>query len=80
MRLADLNGADCAADEQEGRRQRHLRFIEALAEEMHCQVQDVSALYEEVLASLSSAKVEDYVPIFVCRRVRRILSGSRVSF
>lgn len=79
MHLADLKGAQSTPDAQDGDCQRHLRFIESLAEEIHCQVQDIAPLYEEVLASLSGVKVEDYVPIFVCRRVRRILSGRRVS-
>lgn len=80
MRLADLKEKHSIADEQDGDYQRHLRFIESLAEEIHCQVQDIAPLYEEVLASLSGAKVEEYVPIFVCRRVKRILSGRRISF
>jgi len=60
-------------------RLRHVRFIETLADELHRSVQEVVPLYEEVLESLSDAKVADYVPIFVCRRVRHILSGVRGS-
>ena len=59
--------------------QRHVRFIESLAEEMHRTVQEIVPLYEEVLHSLADAKVGDYVPIFVCRRVKRILSRPRIS-
>ena len=79
MRLTDVNVTRSDNDGEDGEHQRHLRFIESLAEENHCQVQDIVPLYEEVLASLSGVKVADYVPIFVCRRVKRILSGRRVS-
>ena len=64
---------------EDGGLQRHVRFIESLAEEMHRSVQEIVPLYEEVLESLADAKVGDYVPIFVCRRLKRILSRPRIS-
>jgi hypothetical protein len=57
--------------------ERHVRFIGSLAEEMQRTVQEIMPLYEEVLESLADARVSDYVPIFVCRRVKKILSRSR---
>lgn len=59
--------------------QRHAHVIASLADELQRSVQEIMPLYEEVLESLSDAKVGDYVPIFVCRRVKGILSGSRIS-
>ncbi|HYD62379.1 MAG TPA: DUF3562 domain-containing protein [Noviherbaspirillum sp.] len=59
--------------------ERHVRFIESLAEEMQRTVQEIVPLYEEVLESFADARVSDYVPIFVCRRVKRILSRSGIS-
>lgn len=57
-------------------RKRHIRFLESLAEEMQCSVEDITSLYQEVLDALAAeALVNDYLPIFVCRRVKRILSG-----
>jgi hypothetical protein len=58
-------------------RKRHACFIESLAEEMQRSVDDIVPLYQEVLEALAAeALVNDYLPIFVYRRVKRILSGS----
>ncbi|RZI42995.1 DUF3562 domain-containing protein [Herbaspirillum sp. HC18] len=55
--------------------EKHVRFIESLAEEMQRSVEDIVPLYEEVLESLAgNVQVNDYLPIFVCKRVKRILS------
>lgn len=79
MHLADLNDPHPASDDHDGDYVRHVRCIETLAEELHCQAQDIAPLYEEVLTSLSGARITDYVPIFVCLRVKRILSRRHVS-
>lgn len=56
--------------------QRHLRFIESIAEEMQRSMQEIAPLYEEVLEALSvNAQINDYLPIFVSKRVKRILHG-----
>lgn len=68
-----------ALDRDAAALQRHVRFIESLADEMQRSVQEIIPLYEEVLESLADVKVSDYVPIFVCRRVKGILSRARVS-
>ena len=56
-----------------GKLQRHVRFIESLAAEMHCSAQEIVPLYAEVLESLSAhARVTEYLPILVAKRVKRI--------
>jgi len=54
----------------------HARFVDSLAVETQRSVEDVLPLYEEALALLAiGAQIDDYLPVFVCKRVKRILSG-----
>jgi hypothetical protein len=57
---------------------KHMRFIESIAEEMQQSIQEIVPLYDEVLEALRArARIEDYLPILVAKRVRRILRRQR---
>lgn len=52
-------------------RLKHLLYIQHLAQEMNRPVQEVTRLYENVLMHLRvDAKVQDFLPIFVAKRVK----------
>jgi hypothetical protein len=54
-----------------GDRLKHLHHIKDIAEEMNTSVQEVTAVYENVLMRLKlNAKVHDFLPIFVARKVK----------
>lgn len=56
---------------------KHQRYIELLAEEMHCPVEDVEPVYDDVIMQLKeTAQIADFVPIFAWRRTRALLSSS----
>lgn len=74
-----MTGHTVSDDEAAGRH-KHLHFIESIAEEMQQSVQEIMPLYEEVLEALTvRARIDDYLPILVSKRVKRILRGQRVS-
>lgn len=53
---------------------KHSRHIERLAKEIDRPVQEVAPLYEDVLAHMKlNARVPDYLPIFVSKKVRYLL-------
>lgn len=54
----------------------HQRSIEALADMTAQPVLVIIPMYEEVLAQLrATARLKEYLPIFVSRRVRRMLAS-----
>lgn len=56
-------------------RAQHLRSIGEIAVLVQRPVHEVQPLYEDVLATLEqNAVIPDYIPIFVTRRVRQLLS------
>jgi hypothetical protein len=60
--------------ESEIEQSQHEQAIEALAEELQCDVEQVQQVYERELRKLKSdAKVTDYLPLFVARRTRAVL-------
>lgn len=51
---------------------RHIHSIHALAEEVDLPVHEVAAAYEDVLDELQEqARITDYLPILVSKRVKR---------
>ncbi len=53
---------------------KHKNVIERLAVELGRSVPDVAPLYEEVLAGMrNQARIQDYLPILVPKRVRKLL-------
>ncbi|HXA46963.1 MAG TPA: DUF3562 domain-containing protein [Burkholderiaceae bacterium] len=55
-------------------RSRHLRIIGRLATEVHRTVDEIEPLYEDIFAHLkNTARVVDYLPILVSRRVKELL-------
>lgn len=54
--------------------QLHLRVVESIASDMQRPVQEILPLYDQVLREMhDEARITDYLPIFVSRRVRSIL-------
>lgn len=59
-----------------GWQMKHRRYIELIAEESHLPIPQITPMYASALASLqATACVEDYLPIFVWRRVRSLLKA-----
>ena len=57
---------------------RHQSAIHALATEMHASVAEVQGLYESELTRLKSgARIKDFLPDFISRKVRRDLKSNR---
>jgi hypothetical protein len=53
----------------------HERIIGNLATEVSRSVEEIEPLYEDILAHMKdTASVQDYLPIFVSRRVKALLS------
>jgi hypothetical protein len=58
-------------------RTRHLHVIDKLAVEVSRSVAEVEPLYEDILAHMKdTARIQDYLPILVSRRVKEVLSHS----
>lgn len=57
-------------------RLKHRLYIKNLAEEVHRLVHEVMHLYEDVLSHYKAhAKVHDYLPIFVSKKVKSYFKG-----
>lgn len=57
-------------------RERHAGSMRAVAEQIHCQVDEIAGLYEELLTELKAqASVPDYLPVLVSKKVREIYRG-----
>jgi hypothetical protein len=55
-------------------RSKHMRIIGRLANEVHRSIDEVEPLYEDIFAHLkNTARVVDYLPILVSRRVKELL-------
>lgn len=58
-------------------RTRHLHVIDKLAVEVSRSVAEVEPLYEDILTHMKdTARIQDYLPILVSRRVKEVLSHS----
>lgn len=54
--------------------EQHEQAVEALAEELHCAIEEVQQVYERAYVALKSqATIMDYLPLFVARRTRKLL-------
>lgn len=54
--------------------EQHEQAVEALAQELHCDIEEVQQIYEHAyLALKSQATVTYYLPLFVARRTRALL-------
>lgn len=52
-------------------RSRHFLYIRDLAEDLHEPIEEIALLYKNVLTHLkASAKVPDFLPIFVAKKVK----------
>ena len=59
-------------------KQRHLATIHAVAEETQRPLEEVAALYEEVLTSMKlRASIFDYLPVLVSKKVKQFYRLSR---
>lgn len=59
-------------------RDKHMHVMERLAEEVDRPLQEVKPLYEDILMHLrDSARIRDYLPILVSKRVKRLLQHDR---
>jgi hypothetical protein len=57
-------------------RVKHLHNMERLAEEIHRPMQEITPLYEDILAYMKSkARIQDYLPILVSKRVKSLLKN-----
>lgn len=55
--------------------QRHVGCMQAIANDMQRPVHEIAELYHEVLMHLkASARISDYLPILVSKRVKQIYS------
>jgi glycyl-tRNA synthetase alpha subunit len=73
-------GLDSVSDDKDAEMEKHMHFIESIAKEMQQSVQEIMPLYEEVLEALSArAHIENYLPIFVAKRVKWILRMHHLS-
>lgn len=58
----------------------HRSAIEMLSQDFGIPVDQIGALYNKVLKELRrTAKVTDYLPILVCRRVRDLLQEKKAA-
>ncbi|MBK4738772.1 DUF3562 domain-containing protein [Noviherbaspirillum pedocola] len=72
VRKLTVHHADAFRDDAD--RKRHLVAIAELAEEMRLPVEQVCSCYEAVLTEMrKEARIEDFLDIFVARRVREQL-------
>jgi hypothetical protein len=58
----------------EAEQEQHEQAVEAIAEEFHCNIEEVQQVYERAYVALKSqASITDYLPLFVARRTRTLL-------
>ncbi|MES2935994.1 MAG: DUF3562 domain-containing protein [Pseudomonadota bacterium] len=54
---------------------KHMHIIERLADEIARPVAEIKPLYEDILLQMRErAKIQDYLPLLVCKRVKFILT------
>jgi hypothetical protein len=54
-------------------REQHAGSMRAVAEEIHCRVDEIAGLYEELLRQMKErARVFDYLPVLVSKKVKEI--------
>lgn len=64
--------------ESQAEQDQHEHAMEALAEEMHRDVEEVQEVYERAYLALKvEARIKDYLPLFVARRTRAVLQQRR---
>jgi hypothetical protein len=66
--------------EDEVEKKRHAHAIQTLARDMGIPVEEVNQLYEQELEKLKEyARVKDFLPLIVSRRVKDLLKGKKLS-
>lgn len=70
--LPSLSGTDQAFNNHQ-EKQRHIAAINSIAQEFQVPVREITGLYEHVLIDYKArAKLEDYLPLLVYKRVKAI--------
>jgi uncharacterized protein (DUF2126 family) len=55
---------------------KHQRYVEMLAEETDIPIEQVEAVYSDVLTDLKqNSEIPDFVPVFAWRRTRTLLAA-----
>jgi hypothetical protein len=74
MPNSPLHASPYASNEE---RAKHLHVIARLATEVSRSADEIGPLYEDILAHMKdTARVQDYLPILVSRRVKEVLAQS----